>query len=51
MKGRDYRVVGGLANSDVVTERTFWIGLYPGLDQRHVDHVATVVADFLEEQA
>jgi CDP-6-deoxy-D-xylo-4-hexulose-3-dehydrase len=31
MQGRPHRVVGTLDNSDVVTERTFWIGVFPGL--------------------
>ena len=40
MRGRDYRVVGELANADIVTERTFWIGLYPGLGADHLQFVA-----------
>jgi CDP-6-deoxy-D-xylo-4-hexulose-3-dehydrase len=34
-----YRVVGGLANTDVITERTFWIGVYPGMTQPMLDHM------------
>ena len=51
MKGRDYRIVGDLANSDIVTERTFWIGLYPGLDERHIGYVGHVVDDFIKANA
>ena len=40
MRGRNYRVVGKLTNADIVTERTFWIGLYPGLG---ADHIAFAV--------
>lgn len=39
MRGREYRVVGELTNADVVTERTFWIGLYPGLGVDHLQFV------------
>ena len=36
MRDREYRVVGELTNADIVTDRTFWIGLYPGLEQDHL---------------
>ncbi|SNQ49248.1 Lipopolysaccharide biosynthesis protein RfbH (fragment) [Frankia canadensis] len=32
-----YRVVGDLTNSDVVTERTFWVGVYPGISSEMID--------------
>ena len=47
MRGRDHRVVGDLTNADIVTDRCFWIGLYPGLTDGHIDYVAQVVRDFL----
>ncbi len=39
MRGRDYRVIGELTNADIVTDRTFWIGLYPGLGADHLEFV------------
>lgn len=39
MKGRDFRVSGSLANADRVVERTFWIGVYPGIGTDAVNHV------------
>ena len=51
MQGRAFRVAGDLANSDIVTDRTFWIGLYPGLDERHFGYVGEVVADFVKAHA
>jgi CDP-6-deoxy-D-xylo-4-hexulose-3-dehydrase len=38
MKGRAYRAVGSLENADVVMNRSFWIGVYPGLSQQHLDY-------------
>ncbi|MGI3903288.1 MAG: lipopolysaccharide biosynthesis protein RfbH [Janthinobacterium lividum] len=46
MKGRDFRVAGSLANADVVVERTFWIGVYPGLDANAIAHMISVLSDF-----
>ncbi|WP_243119728.1 lipopolysaccharide biosynthesis protein RfbH [Pelotomaculum propionicicum] len=34
-----YRVAGELKNTDLIMERTFWIGLYPGLGQKEIDYV------------
>ena len=45
-KGRDFRVVGDLANSDIVTERTFWIGVYPGLSEEMIDYMAASLREF-----
>jgi NDP-hexose-3,4-dehydratase len=42
-----YRVSGSLANSDVVTEHTFWVGVYPSLTVEMVDHIATTIRAFV----
>jgi CDP-6-deoxy-D-xylo-4-hexulose-3-dehydrase len=47
MKGRNYRVVGDLANADLVTTNTFWIGLYPGLTESHLGHAVEVLSAFI----
>ncbi|MEU8775783.1 lipopolysaccharide biosynthesis protein RfbH [Streptomyces sp. NPDC048606] len=46
---RDYRVVGDLANSDVILERTFWVGVYPGLTTEMIDYVAASLREFAEK--
>ena len=47
MRGRDFRVVGDLANADLVTSNTFWVGLYPGLTDDHLGFVAETIKDFI----
>ncbi|MEU6057064.1 lipopolysaccharide biosynthesis protein RfbH [Streptomyces sp. NPDC047097] len=42
-----YRVVGSLANSDFVTEHTFWVGVYPALTDEMIDYIASSVRDFV----
>lgn len=44
----EHRVVGDLTNSDYVMHNTFWIGVYPGLTQRHVGYVVDVLHDIAE---
>ncbi|ASW57605.1 lipopolysaccharide biosynthesis protein RfbH [Plantactinospora sp. KBS50] len=42
-----YRVVGELTNSDVITDNTFWIGVYPGLTSEMIDYMARSVREFV----
>ena len=49
MRGRNYRVVGDLTNADMVTERTFWIGIYPGLTESHLQYVAEKIHQFITD--
>jgi CDP-6-deoxy-D-xylo-4-hexulose-3-dehydrase len=35
----DHRVVGDLANADVVTNDTFFVGVYPGIDDARMEHM------------
>jgi CDP-6-deoxy-D-xylo-4-hexulose-3-dehydrase len=47
MQGRDYRIAGTLANADIITERSFWIGVYPGLTTEMLDYAADRISEFL----
>lgn len=47
MKGRDYRVVGELTNSDIITQRCFWVGIYPGLSEQHLEYTASTIREFI----
>jgi CDP-6-deoxy-D-xylo-4-hexulose-3-dehydrase len=45
-EGVPHRVVGSLENTDRVLERTFWIGVYPGLTEAMREYVASVFDAF-----
>lgn len=47
MKGRNYRVVGDLANADLVTNNTFWIGVFPGLTEDHLTYMVEMIERFI----
>lgn len=47
MKGREYRVVGDLTNTDITMNHTFWIGVYPGLNEAMLDFAAEKIEEFL----
>lgn len=47
MDGRNYRIAGDLANTDVVMNQTFWVGIYPGLTEEMLEYSATQIELFL----
>lgn len=49
-KGMPMRVVGILTNADVVTESTFWIGVYPGLTNEIIDFMVGTITEFVLEK-
>lgn len=46
MKGRNYRVFGETAASDQVMRSTFWIGVYPGIEQPEADYIIDTITAF-----
>ena len=40
MKSADYRTVGSLENTDNVMNNLFWVGVYPGMDDKAIDYMA-----------
>ena len=51
MKGRHYRVHGSLDNSDRIMNRTFWIGVFPGLGPTAIGYVLQTIHDFCRTAA
>jgi len=43
MIGQPYRVSGSIAQSDVVTANTFWLGVFPGLDADAIAYIIDCV--------
>jgi len=46
-EGIAHRVVGDLKNADIVMHRTFWLGVFPGLDTPHLDYITDVISSRL----
>jgi CDP-6-deoxy-D-xylo-4-hexulose-3-dehydrase len=43
-----YRVSGDLTNSDIVMERTFWIGVFPGVTSEMTDYMVSSIREFVD---
>ena len=48
-QGRDIRVVGDLTNADIITEGTFWIGVYPGLSVEMINLMIETINEFCNQ--
>ncbi|MDA7561694.1 lipopolysaccharide biosynthesis protein RfbH [Alphaproteobacteria bacterium] len=46
MADKEYRISGELTNTDIVMNRTFWVGTYPGLGTDHLDYIAIKLEEF-----
>lgn len=44
-RGEGYRVVGDLTNTDIIMERTFWVGVYPGMSDEKLDYMAKIIKE------
>jgi CDP-6-deoxy-D-xylo-4-hexulose-3-dehydrase len=47
MLGRNFRVSGDLTNTDLVMNNSFWVGVYPGLNEEMLSFMADKIETFL----
>ena len=47
MAGRKIRIAFELTNTDIIMNRTFWVGVYPGLNETMLDYIAFEIETFL----
>ncbi|GAA3457955.1 lipopolysaccharide biosynthesis protein RfbH [Dactylosporangium matsuzakiense] len=47
---RPMRIAGDLDNSDIVTDRTFWIGVHPRLTAEMVEYMAASIEEFVRQR-
>ncbi|MDR0287797.1 MAG: lipopolysaccharide biosynthesis protein RfbH [Clostridiales bacterium] len=44
-----FRVAGSLTNTDIIMKDTFWIGVYPGMTDSHIDYMSGVIGEFADK--
>jgi CDP-6-deoxy-D-xylo-4-hexulose-3-dehydrase len=42
------RISGNLTNTNIIMNNTFFIGVYPGISEIHLDYIAQVFARFMK---
>ncbi len=50
-EGKGYRVIGDLATTDRIMHDTFWIGVYPGMQERAIAYMIESIKRFVKENA
>jgi CDP-6-deoxy-D-xylo-4-hexulose-3-dehydrase len=45
---KGYRVIGKLKNTDTIMRQSFWIGVYPGLNEDQLKYMITSIKEFLK---
>ena len=48
-EGRGYRVAQELTNTDIIMNNTFWVGVYPGMDDETLDYMALTIVNSIKE--
>lgn len=49
-EGVDYRVAGDLTNTEMIMNRSFWIGVYPGMTEEKLDFMSDSIRVFVVER-
>ena len=47
LKNEGYRIVGNLENTDRIMNQSFWIGVYPGMNQDKLDYMVNTIVEFV----
>jgi CDP-6-deoxy-D-xylo-4-hexulose-3-dehydrase len=46
-KNTNYRILNSLQNTDKVMNDSFWIGVWPGLEEEHLEYIVNTIKNFI----
>jgi CDP-6-deoxy-D-xylo-4-hexulose-3-dehydrase len=48
-EGKDYRIAGSLEITDKAMNNTFWVGVYPGMQQEQLSYISSCIREFVSK--
>jgi CDP-6-deoxy-D-xylo-4-hexulose-3-dehydrase len=47
-KNINYRLIGKMVNADIIMNQAFWLGIYPGIREKHISYIRNTIDTFIQ---
>ena len=47
MKNQKYKIHGDLTNTEIIMKNSFWLGVFPGINEEMIEYIYKTIKDFV----